>query len=298
MVHTVRERAAGAAPPLPTASEVLGRAGGENFTVASRILGRRRREALLAIYGWARLVDEVGDSYRGDRLAALDRLDQQLGAALAGETAGVHPLVAAAAAQVARWGTGERELRGLLEANRQDQRVGTYSTFDELLGYCRLSANPVGRLVLLGFGVSTPERVAWSDAVCTALQLAEHWQDLAEDSRAGRCYLPEEDLRRFGLEVADVHRAAADRRAPWPLRGLVSWEVWRARQLLDQGAPLVGSLRGGDRVAVAGFVAGGRAALDAVAAVGYDPFPGAPAPARARLARHFAGLVANGGAPA
>ena len=154
----------------------------------------------------------------------------------------------------------------LIEANRVDQRVARYETWEQLLGYCRLSADPVGELVLGAFGRSNPERVALSNRICTALQLAEHWQDVAEDLGAGRVYLPAEDLERFGCGECELREP----RAGWRVRGLVAFEVARTRELLEEGAPLIGTLHGRERVAVAAFVSGGRAALGAIERAGYD----------------------------
>src|SRR5262249_697893 len=146
----------------------------------------------------------------------------------------------------------------LIDANRRDQRQHVYATFDELVDYCDLSANPVGELVLYVFGAATPARIAQSNAVCTALQLLEHWQDVDEDYGNGRIYLPAEDLERFGVAPGEFEGDAYAR--------LMSFEIARARALLDEGAPLVGTLRGRARLAVAGYVGGGRAGLDALAA--------------------------------
>ena len=154
----------------------------------------------------------------------------------------------------------------LIQANRQDQVVARYPTFDDLVGYCRLSANPVGRIVLYVFGSFSETRAELSDSVCTALQLAEHWQDVAEDLRAGRIYLPAEDMDRFGCTEEDLAGAST----PAQVRELLAFEVARARAMLDVGAPLIGMLRGAARAAVAGYVAGGRAALAAIAAADYD----------------------------
>jgi squalene synthase HpnC len=267
---------------LATEQDILGRASTENFKVASRLLPRATREHLLAFYGFARLVDYLGDDYPGDRLAALDWLQDQTGTALSDPAgASVHPLVARAAAAVRVVDADPKALTDLIAANRQDQVITRYDTFDSLVGYCRLSANPVGRLVLAAFGATTPERVAWSDAICTGLQLAEHWQDVLEDASAGRVYLPAEDLERFGV---DVRRLSAPPPAPPALRGLMAFEVARARRILDEGAPLVASLAGRARWAVAGFWAGGQAALDAVAERGFDPLYGAPRPRPVRVA--------------
>jgi len=279
---------------------VLGRAGGENFKVASRVLPRATRAHLVAFYGFARLTDELGDSYPGDRLAALDWLASTLEASLSqvdrsgrkglgeGVDHGCHPdepeaatLVAEAARSVVSLGLDPGLLFDLIEANRWDQRRHRYASFEELLAYCRLSAVPVGRLVLGAFGCSDGRRQAWSDSICTGLQLVEHWQDVAEDARSGRVYLPGEDLERFGVDLAELERPPASER----LRALMAFESWRARVTLDRGAALIGSLGGPARWAVCGFWAGGHAALDRLAAAGFDPFAGPFRPRGHRLAR-------------
>jgi squalene synthase HpnC len=239
----------------------------------------------LAFYGFARLVDQLGDSYDGDRRAALDWIESETHLALTDPSRpGLHPLVARAAASVRCLEADPSLLADLIAANRQDQVVSNYATFDQLTAYCRLSANPVGRLVLASFGMATPPRQRWSDAICTGLQLAEHWQDVTEDARAGRIYLPADDMARFGVTAGEL---VAGPPASSSLRALMAFEVARARRHLDEGAPLVPSLPGRCRWAVAGFWAGGTAALDAVAAQGFDPLAGAPRPARVRVARHM-----------
>jgi squalene synthase HpnC len=236
----------------------------------------------MAFYGFARLVDELGDAYDGDRLAALDWLEWETRMALADpDQQGLHPLVARAAEAVRTVDADPSWLTDLIAANRQDQLVATYATFEELAEYCRLSANPVGRLVLAAFGASTPRQQGWSDAICTGLQLAEHWQDVAEDARAGRIYLPADDRARFGVTGEEL---AGGPPASTALRALLAFEVARARRHLDAGAPLVASLRGRARWAVAGFWAGGAAALDAIAGRRFDPLGGAPRPAPGRIA--------------
>ncbi len=245
----------------------------------------------MAFYGYARLVDQLGDAYPGDRLAALDWVAAELGRGLdRPDDAGVHPLIAGAARSVRELGSEATPLFDLVAANRQDQVVDRYATFDDLLGYCRLSADPVGRLVLAALGEADDQRVRWSDAVCTGLQLAEHWQDVAEDAAGGRVYVPTEDLERFGVGPAELVGAPPAGRA---LRALMAFEVARARRLLDEGTPLVRSLSGRHRWAVAGFVAGGHAALDAIAARGFDPLRGAPRPAAVRMAARLAGTLSS-----
>jgi squalene synthase HpnC len=257
----------------------------------------------MALYGWARLVDQLGDDYPGDRLAALDQVEDQLRSALGGRRPAngteIHPLVARMAETTRRLALPPQPLFDLVQANRQDQTISRYETFEDLVGYCRLSANPVGRTVLAIFGYATPDRLAWSDSICTGLQLVEHWQDVAEDFLVGRVYLPMHDMRRFGVtveELAPPPAAYVDRRRPgapggasFESRALLAFEAARARQWLDDGTPLVASLTGRLRVAVAGFIAGGHAALDALAALDFDIYadPSRPAPRRfaARLLR-------------
>jgi squalene synthase HpnC len=255
----------------------------------------------MSLYGWARLVDQLGDDYPGDRMAALDEAEAQLRAALSGAGDDLHPLIGGIAATVDRLGISPAPLFDLLQANRQDQVVDGYATFDDLVGYCRLSADPVGRMVLAIFGVSTAERVAWSDRICTALQLVEHWQDVAEDAIMGRTYLPQEDLRRFGVQPGDLVPPPVDRPVQRPgasrwgatgeLRALIAFECARARSLLEEGSPLVASLHGRLRVAVAGFVAGGQAALDALATIDFDPFADPARPRTGRVAAHLSRLL-------
>jgi len=295
-----RAAGAGSAAAVAIGGAAVAQAGAENFPVALRVLPRRYRRDLAAVYGFARSVDDMGDEAApGQRLELLDELEADIGRLYqkvrwagapgpggAGNEPGPAgdgprlPVVRALARTVVTCAIPAQPFLDLIEANRQDQVVTRYRAFADLLGYCRLSANPVGRIVLHVFGAATPEREALSDRVCTALQLAEHWQDVAEDLRAGRIYLPLADLDRFGVTEADL---AAPRAGPG-VRALIAFQVGRARDLLDAGAPIVGTLRGAARLAVAGYVAGGRAALAAIAASGHDPLPATPRPGRARLA--------------
>jgi squalene synthase HpnC len=199
-------------------------------------------------------------------------------------------VVRALATVVGECGVPQQVFADLIRANRQDQVVTRYPAFSDLAGYCELSANPVGRIVLYIFGAATPERMILSDRVCTALQLAEHWQDVAEDYRAGRIYLPAEDMERFGCAESDLAALSAGPQ----VRALMAFEVERAGRLLDEGAPLVGNLRGSARVAVAGYVAGGRAALAAITAAGHDVLRATHKPRRGRLAREMLRAYAAG----
>jgi squalene synthase HpnC len=267
----------------------LGRAGEENFKVASRLLPGAARRHLMAFYGYARLVDQIGDAYPGDRMAALSRIEKGTTRALADpEATDVPPLVAEAARSVRSLQLDPAPLYALIAANRQDQTVTSYETFEDLLGYCALSANPVGHLVLGAFGVATPDRIGYSNLICSGLQLVEHWQDVAEDAATGRVYLPREDMRRFGVDQSDLLSPPPARPE---LRGLLIYQVARARELLQAGTPLLKLLSGRSRWAVAGFWAGGLAALDGIEAQGFDPLKGAPPRPATRVATHLmAGL--------
>jgi squalene synthase HpnC len=271
----------------------MARAASENFPVASRVLPRRVRAHLLAVYGFARLVDEIGDAAPGDRLQALDALEAELDRAFEGGAE--HPLLVRLQATLRECGLGREPFARLIEANRVDQRVARYETWEQLRAYCALSADPVGEIVLGVLGAATPERIALSDSICTALQLVEHCQDVAEDYAAGRVYMPAEDMRRFGCSP-ELLAGGADRATPVPepLRDLLAFEVQRARELLRAGAPLVAQLHGRARLAVAAFLAGGRAALDAIERSGYDVRSGPPRSGRTRRVLALAQLLLKG----
>ena len=279
-------RGGGAAASTEPARVITAQAGAkaanENFPVALRLLPRRYRQHLTAVYGFARSADDMGDEAPPDeRLALLDELEADLARLYQPDGEGPRlPVIQALAPAVAQCAIPVQPFLDLIQANRQDQVVTRYQTFDELLGYCRLSANPVGRIVLHVFGAATPSRERLSDLVCTALQLAEHWQDVAEDLRAGRVYLPAEDLAAHGVTEADL---AAPSASP-QVRVLIAAEVRRATGLLDEGAPIVGTLRGYARAAVGGYVAGGRAALAAITASGCDVLAATPRPRKHRVA--------------
>jgi squalene synthase HpnC len=277
-----------ASVPLPRSAEVMARARSENFTVASLMLPRGVRAHLLAIYGFARLVDDIGDELPAGRLAALDRIEAELESVYAAGTP-THPLMLALVPTVRACGLPAEPFRALIAANRQDQSVHSYETIDELLAYCRLSANPVGHLVLQVLGAASTERLRLSDSVCSGLQLAEHWQDVGEDLSRGRIYIPLADLRRFGCTPADLERRPIEPR----VRRLIAFEVERAHRLLDAGVPLVRSLRGRPAVGVAAFVAGGRAALRAIRRAHHDVLEGTPRPTGADRAWALAATLAQ-----
>jgi squalene synthase HpnC len=265
----------------------MARARRENFPVSSRVLPRSQRSHLLAIYGFARLVDDVGDEVPGDRSALLDYLDRELDRLYGGELP-QHAVLRELEGTVRCHAIPPDPFRRLILANRRDQVVTRYRTFDELLDYCRLSASPVGELVLRVFGAATPDRIRLSDRVCAGLQVTEHLQDVAEDRARGRVYIPSEDLERFGCTEADL-----DSRSTGPrLRALMAFEADRARTLLSEGAPLVRRLPLRPAAAIAAFIGGGRAALGALERAGYD-LVGHARPSRPAFAIEFIRTLAG-----
>ena len=273
---------------VPSDGEIMARAGDENFAVAPFVLPRSVRRHLLAIYGFARLADDIGDEASGDRMVLLTWLDEEIDRLYTGTPE--HPVMRRLAPTVRELRLSPEPFRQLVEANRRDQVVHRYETFGTLLEYCSLSAGPVGRLVLEVLGVATTERRQWSDSVCAGLQVAEHLQDVSEDLDRDRVYLPREDLARFGCTEQDLRTAPLGPAA----RALLEFEVDRARSLLDDGSPLVGSLRGRLRLGVAAFVAGGHAALDGVER-GVRAPAGVPArPRRRDVARHWVRVLGVG----
>ncbi|TGN76316.1 squalene synthase HpnC [Streptomyces bauhiniae] len=282
----------------------LDKAARENFPVAPFFLPRAWRTDLMAVYGFARLVDDIGDGdlapggadarvlgvppeRADDRLAVLDAFEADLGRVFDGTPR--HPLLRRLQPTVRRRGLTPEPFLGLIAANRQDQLVTRYETYDDLRAYCELSANPVGRLVLAVTGTATPERVRRSDAVCTGLQIVEHLQDVAEDLGRDRIYLPAQDMKRFHVQESDLAAPSAGA----SVRALVAFEARRAHDLLNEGAPLVGSVHGRLKLLLAGFVAGGKAAVRAIAAADFDVLPGPPKPGKLQLLRE-AGTTLRG----
>src|SRR6185437_16675095 len=282
-------------PSVTRAEDVVANASGENFPVALRMLPARHRRHLTNLYFFARLTDDLGDEARGEenvtelRLRLLDELAADVDRIYSGQTA-QSPVIKAMAETVRECDVPAQPLLDLIQANRQDQLIARYRTYKELEQYCELSANPVGQIVLYIFGVATPRRIEFSDSICTALQLAEHWQDVAEDLAAGRIYLPGEDLERFGVTEADLAAPGASRN----VKQLMIFETDRAERLLDSGAPLVHTLHGAARLAVAGYLAGGRAALAAIRGQDYDVLRGTPRPRKQRLAKELAKAYVTG----
>ena len=260
-------------------SEVAARAAGENFPVGSVLFPRTLRPHMRALYCYARFVDEIGDAFDGDRFAALDELEAQVGLTFEGVPEwrvlrNVQPTVR-------EFGLPREPFLRLIEANRMDQTVAAYATWDDLKQYCTRSADPCGRMVL---GVlrrlDDPGLVAASDSVCTGLQLVNFLQDVPRDLELGRVYLPADDIARFGDPTLD--------RPSDELRALLRFEAERAATLLRAGDVLRARIGGRLGRAVGLFARGGLAALDALESAGWDIFSQRPKPSRARLAREAA----------
>ena len=259
--------------------ERYARSHGENFTVVSWFLPRRLRPHFFAVYAFCRHTDDLGDEAEGDRLALLDEWERDLREALEGAPA--TPLLSALAQTIA-----EREIPldpflRLIEANRIDQRVSRFETYEDVLDYCTYSATPVGELVLAVLGYRDAERIALSDATCIGLQLANFWQDVSVDIGKGRVYLPQEDLRRFGCDDAQISERRFDER----FGELMRFEVARARALFAEGAALEALVPRSVRADIRLFRLGGEAILDAIEAAGHDTLTARPRVTRATKLR-------------
>ena len=232
----------------------------ENFSLATWFLPRRLRQHFYNLYAYCRISDDLGDEV-GDPAASLRLLDQwqaELDACYNGSPR--HPVFVALAATVQACSIPKHEFSDLLTAFRQDQTVTRYPTFDDLLGYCKNSANPVGHLVLYVCGYSDAQRQNLSDYTCTALQLANFWQDVSLDFAKGRIYLPLQDLHRFAVSEQDI---AAARNTP-AFREMMKFQVARAREWFRQGLPLVGKVDRQLAVDIELFSRGGQEILNAI----------------------------------
>ena len=246
--------------------ERLARSHYENFSVATWFLPRRLRPHFHSIYAYCRISDDLGDEVGNPQhaLQLLDIWEGELDACYAGRPR--HPVFVALAETVRACGIPRQPFADLLTAFRQDQRVSRYETFDDVLGYCQYSATPVGRLVLYACGYRDDERQQLSDYTCTALQLANFWQDVAVDYGKGRIYLPLEDLRRFAVTEKDI----AERHATPQFLELMRFEVQRAREWFHKGLPLAMKVDSELAIDIELFSRGGLAILQAIEDQGYD----------------------------
>lgn len=250
----------------------------ENFSVATWFLPKRLRQHFYNVYAYCRISDDLGDEVGdpGASLALLDQWQSELDACYSGSPR--HPVFVALAETVREFDIPESEFSNLLKAFRQDQTVTRYPTFDDLLGYCLNSANPVGHLVLYVCGYHDAERQRLSDFTCTGLQLANFWQDVSLDYAKGRIYLPLEDLRRYGVSADDLAR---HRNTPGFVE-MMKFEVQRARDWFERGRPLVGKVNRDLAVDLELFTRGGQEILHAIERQGYAVLGRRPAISKSR----------------
>ena len=236
----------------------------ENFSVVTRFVPKERLPHVAALYAYCRTVDDLGDEAEGDRLRLLDEWQADLERCYSGTPE--HPYLLALQQTTRAFDIPPEPLLKLVTANRMDQRQGRYATYDDLLRYCDHSANPVGRLYLYLLGYRDEERQLLSDSTCTALQLANFWQDVRRDHTMGRVYLPVEDLERFAVPEATLGGDIATD----AFRRLMAFEVERARGLFEDGLALARRVDGIDRLHLRLFTLGGLRVLDAIRGQGYD----------------------------
>ncbi|OIR10742.1 All-trans-phytoene synthase [mine drainage metagenome] len=242
----------------------------ENFPVASILMPKRLRKPVAAIYHFARAADDIadeGDLPDNERLRQLDGFRAEL-TRIAAREAPQLPLFINLAAEIRVHDLPMQPFRDLLDAFSQDVVKKRYADHDELLDYCRRSANPVGNLLLHLYQDATPVNIAYSDAICTALQLINFWQDVAKDFAIGRIYLPQDDMARFGVSEDRIGQGICNE--TW--RALMKFEVDRARSLMLQGAPLGSILGGRIGLEMRMIIAGGLRILDKLEAADYDMF--------------------------
>ena len=283
----------------------------ENFTVGTFLLPPKKRRDVYAIYAFCRWVDDLGDesfspsysdmawqwlitsldgAHRDEderRLALLDLWEEELRLCYEGDP--THPVMVALQDTVRAFDISSEPFLKLIEANRMDQQIKRHSTFKDVLHYCEHSANPVGHLVLYLFGYRDKERQLLADYTCTALQLANFWQDLARDYRLGRIYIPLEDMERFAYSEEELSQSIVNEN----FRQLMAFEVERARELFYKGLKLVDTLRGLLKVDVALFSLGGLEVLKAIERNEYDVLTSRPSLSRWQKARLFPRAVAR-----
>ncbi|MFZ0477779.1 MAG: squalene synthase HpnC [Terriglobales bacterium] len=285
------------APSLAEAEEYcrrLARSHYENFSVASWFLPSHLRQHFFNVYAYCRISDDLGDEV-GDPAASLRLLDDwqvELEACYAG--APRHPVFVALRGTVREFDIPQHEFANLLTAFRQDQTTTRYETFGDLLGYCKNSANPVGHLVLYLCGYRDAERQLLSDYTCTALQLANFWQDVGVDYAKERIYLPLEDLQRFGVREDDIRNL----KNTSAFREMMRFEVGRAREWFAQGLPLVGKVSRKLSMDIELFSRGGVEILNAIERQGYAVLGCRPAISKVRklalVARAALGSITPG----
>jgi squalene synthase HpnC len=259
----------------------------ENFSVTTLLLPRRLVRHFHAIYSYCRWADDLGDETGGGP-RALEFLRWWRGELLrCYEGRPRHPVMVALAETIERFRIPPGPFLDLLYAFEQDQLVKRYATFEQLIEYCRHSADPVGRLLLYLFECIDPDCTALADRICTALQLTNFWQDVARDHAIGRVYLPEEDCRRFGYSVADFAAGRFNR----SFAELMRFEVDRTRDMFVCGLPLVDLVPADVRVEVELFARGGLAILGKIERLNYNVWHRRPTLAKWEKAALFGAAV-------
>lgn len=246
--------------------EKLAKSHYENFTVGSLFIPKQLRQHMYNIYAYCRFSDDLGDEVGNpeESLRRLSHWETQLEECYQGRAH--HPIFVALQTTIGQFQIPKEPFRRLIQAFKQDQLKTRYATYEELLDYCVNSANPVGHLVLYLFGYSDQHRQKLSDSTCTALQLANFWQDVARDLKIGRVYLPQEDLKRFGVTEFDLART----RASSVFKALMQFEITRTRELFTKGAALVQEVSGVLKIDLKAFTQGGLAVLEGIKSLDYD----------------------------
>ncbi len=236
----------------------------ENFSVGTRLIPGELRKHFYSLYAFCRGVDDLGDEAEGDRIALLDEWEKQLKLCYSGSP--THPFFIALKETIEQFDIPLEPFERLIEANRRDQIVLKHPDYDELLDYCDHSANPVGHLVLYIFGHREPELHSLANNTCTALQLANFWQDVERDYKIGRIYLPAEDMERFGV----TEQMIQNREATPEFRSLMRFQVDRTRELFIKGYELVHRVKGQAKIDLALFTGGGLTVLREIEKLDYD----------------------------
>jgi len=271
-------------------SRKLARSHYENFPVVTWALPKSLHQHFYNVYAFCRWADDLGDEV-GDRQRALELLGwwrDELGACYAGDPR--HPVFVALAPTIARFGIPQQPFADLISAFEQDQTITDYDTFDQLRDYCRRSADPVGRIVLYLCERFNEQTALWSDSICTGLQLANFWQDVARDYDMGRVYLPREDRQRFGYGDAELQARTTNSE----FLELMEFEVDRARSLLLAGGPLIDAMPGRLQVDIDLFIGGGLAILREIERIQFCVWERRPVVTKTRIGRLFLGAAARG----
>jgi squalene synthase HpnC len=242
----------------------------ENFSVATRLMPDELQKHFYSIYAFCRGVDDLGDEFEGDRLDALNAWEAELESAYSREA--THPFFIALQSTIKQFDIPREPFLRLIEANRRDQTITRHQTFDDVLEYCTYSADPVGHLVLYLLNHKEPQLHELSNFTCTALQLANFWQDVSRDYDMGRIYIPQETLDQFGVSESDIAAKTPTR----AFKAAIKFEVDRARDYFIRGLPLIDHIEGKAKIDIALFSAGGISVLNKIEQQDYDVLTSRP----------------------